>query len=70
MKDYRIRRLTPTECERLQAYPDGYTEYGLDKDGKEVLISDSQRYKVLGNSVTTTVVQSIMDRLLKSFYEL
>ena len=50
----RIRRLTPTECERLQGFPDGWTE-GL---------SDTQRYKTLGNAVTTTVVKAIMERLL------
>lgn len=51
-RDYRIRKLTPKECERLQAFPDGWTEYG--KDGEK--ISDTQRYKCLGNAVTTTVV--------------
>ena len=50
----RIRRLTPTECERLQGFPDGWTE-GL---------SDTQRYKTLGNAVTTTVVTAVMERLL------
>jgi len=50
----RIRRLTPTECERLQGFPDGWTE-GL---------SDTQRYKTLGNAVTTTVVKAVMERLL------
>ena len=50
----RIRRLTPTECERLQGFPDGWTE-GL---------SDTQRYKTLGNAVTTTVVKAIMEKLL------
>ena len=56
-KDYRIRRLTPRECERLQAFPDDWTRYGA--DGKE--ISDTQRYKCLGNAVTTSVVTWIMN---------
>ena len=30
MNDYRIRKLTPTECERLQGFPDGWTEFGAD----------------------------------------
>ena len=55
-KDFRIRRLTPLECERLQGFPDGWTEFG--KDGEP--ISDTQRYKCLGNAVTTNVVEYIM----------
>ena len=50
-----IRRLTPTECERLQGFPDGWTEG----------ISDTQRYKCLGNAVTTNVITGIINRLYK-----
>ena len=50
----RIRRLTPTECERLQGFPDGWTAG----------ISDTQRYKCLGNAVTVNVIEAIMSRLL------
>jgi len=49
-----IRRLTPTECERLQGFPDGWTE-GL---------SDTQRYKCLGNAVTTNVVEAIIYKFI------
>ena len=59
----RIRRLTPVECERLQHYPDGWTETGIDEKGNEVKISDSQRYKCLGNSVTTSVISAIIERI-------
>lgn len=59
----RIRRLTPTECERLQAYPDGWTKFGVNDKGETVEISDSQRYKCLGNSVTTSVITAIAERL-------
>jgi DNA (cytosine-5)-methyltransferase 1 len=52
----RIRRLTVVECERLQGFPDGWTE-GL---------SDSQRYKCLGNAVTTNVITAIMSKLIIS----
>ena len=55
MIDSSIRRLTPMECERLQGFPDGWTEG----------ISDTQRYKCLGNAVTTNVVCEIARRLLK-----
>jgi DNA (cytosine-5)-methyltransferase 1 len=58
-----IRRLTPIECERLQGFPDNYTKYGLTKDGKKVLISDTQRYKTLGNAVTTNVITEIAKQL-------
>ena len=54
-----IRRLTPTECERLQGFPDGWTKDGLTKDGGQAAISDTQRYKCLGNAVTTNVVSAI-----------
>ena len=46
----RVRRLTPTECERLQGFPDGYT----------IGISETQRYKCLGNAVTVNTIQYIV----------
>jgi DNA (cytosine-5)-methyltransferase 1 len=49
----KIRRLTPTECERLQGFPDGFTEG----------VSDTQRYKTLGNAVTVNVVYEVARRL-------
>jgi DNA (cytosine-5)-methyltransferase 1 len=58
-----IRRLTPIECELLQGFSPDYTKYGIDESGNKVLISDSQRYKVLGNAVTTNVVEEIVKRL-------
>ncbi len=51
-----VRRLTPTEAERLQGYPDGWTEY--DADGR--LVSDTKRYQMLGNSVAVPCVAYIM----------
>lgn len=56
--DMRIRRLTPTECERLQGFPDGWTAEGFNGP-----ISDTQRYKVCGNAVTVNVVEAILARL-------
>jgi site-specific DNA-cytosine methylase len=52
----KIRRLTPKECERLQGFPDNWTEG----------VSDTQRYKCLGNAVTVNVVKSIIIRLYGS----
>jgi DNA (cytosine-5)-methyltransferase 1 len=60
LENAKIRRLTPTECERLQGFPDDWTKYGV---GDE-LISDTQRYKMCGNAVTTNVIQAVMEKLL------
>jgi DNA (cytosine-5)-methyltransferase 1 len=60
MSNAKIRRLTPVECERLQGFPDNWTKYG--HDNKEM--SDTQRYKMMGNAVTTNVVTSIVRKLL------
>lgn len=48
-----VRRLTPMECERLQGYPDGWTDIGewTDTKGKKHKDADSPRYKALGNSI-------------------
>lgn len=48
-----VRRLTPTECERLQGFPDGWTDIGewTDTKGKKHKEADSPRYKALGNSI-------------------
>ena len=58
--DNKIRRLTPTECERLQGFPDNWTQYGT-----EGLISDSQRYKMAGNAVSVDVVKAVGERIKK-----
>ena len=48
-----VRRLAPVECERLQGFPDGYTDIGdwTDSNGKKHKYADSPRYKALGNSI-------------------
>lgn len=48
-----IRRLTPLECERLQGFPDGWTEG----------VSDMQRYKQMGNAVTVNVIEAVVRRM-------
>lgn len=53
----RIRRLTPIECERLQGFPDNWTQ-GL---------SDTQRYKCLGNAVTTNVIVALGEKLIANW---
>jgi len=54
-EDAVVRRLTPMECERLQGFPDGWTDSQ----------SDSQRYKQMGNAVAVPVVQWIINRLVE-----
>jgi DNA (cytosine-5)-methyltransferase 1 len=54
-EDAVVRRLTPLECERLQGFPDGWTDSQ----------SDSQRYKQMGNAVAVPVVQWIINRLVE-----
>ena len=59
----RVRRLTPVECCRLQAFPDDWCSTGIDEDGNEIKISDSQQYKCLGNAVTTSVITWLIERM-------
>ena len=100
LKDFRIRRLTPCECERLQGFPDGWTSQGIckkgdtvwtgkyrnsieiDEDGLEVTryrpimtkaktdgiypITDTNRYKCLGNAVTTSVITFLGKRIMEA----
>lgn len=54
LQNSRVRRLTPTECERLQGFPDGWTEG----------VSDTQRYKTLGNAVTVNVIRDIFSKII------
>ena len=55
-----IRRLSPTECERRQGFKDGWT----------FNLSDTQRYKTLGNAGTVNVITSVMNKFFKgSEYE-
>lgn len=58
----RVRRLTPRETERLQGFPDDWTRYGA--DGEEV--SDSARYRMIGNSVAVPCVEWIARRIVRS----
>jgi DNA (cytosine-5)-methyltransferase 1 len=61
---YKVRRLTPLECERLQGFPDYWTEYGY--EGRK--ISDNARYKCLGNSLAMPCIDFLMRRI-KRFAE-
>lgn len=62
---YIVRRLTPLECERLQGYPDGWTDIGdyIDSQGKKKTSSDAARYKALGNSIALPPWKWVLKRL-------
>ena len=62
-KGYIVRRLTPVECERLQGYPDGWTEYGHDSKP----LSDTARYQALGNSVAIPCVAYVLSGIADEF---
>ena len=55
-----VRRLTPTECERLQGFPDGWTE------GQ----ADTHRYKQMGNAVAVPVVSWLVNRLMEASHDM
>ena len=57
-----VRRLTEIECERLQGFPDNWTQYG-DYNGTIKPIAKTQRYKLIGNAVTVDIVTMIAKRL-------
>lgn len=61
-----VRRLTPLECERLQGYPDGWTDIGewVDSKGKKHKDADSPRYKALGNSIALPFWQWMAKRMV------
>ena len=61
--DYIIRKLSPIECERLQTMSDDFTRYGKNEKGEIVEISNSQRYKCIGNSWTVDVIAYIFSYL-------
>src|SRR5574344_2023540 len=61
--DYRIRRLTPLECFRLQGFPDGMVQ-----QARELGISDAQLYKMAGNAVTVNVAQAVAQKLWEAIY--
>lgn len=65
-----VRRLTPTECERLQGFPDGWTDIGAWTDEKGKLhkeSSDSARYKALGNSIALPPWKWVLKRLCAQY---
>lgn len=64
MQEGSLRRLNPLEWERLQGFPDKWTEKGIGKEGQQINISDTQRYKCIGNAVGVNIVRRIINLLL------
>ena len=64
-----VRRLTPVECERLQGFPDGWTDLGewTDTKGKKHKEADSPRYKALGNSIGLPFWQWLAERIAAQY---
>lgn len=64
-----VRRLTPTECERLQGFPDGWTDLGdwIDENGKVHKYADTPRYKALGNSIALPFWQYLARRIVAQY---
>lgn len=60
-----VRRMTPLECERAQGFPDNWTKYGINESGEQVEISDTQRYKMCGNSVVIPCVDYFMGNIAR-----
>ena len=60
------RKLTPRECEALQTVPRDYTAHGAEVDGSYKKISNTRRYKALGNGWTTEVIIHILTGLIKT----
>lgn len=58
-----VRRLIPLECERLMGWPDDWTLYGIDDNGKEIKMSDSARYRMCGNGVGEPCARFILGRI-------
>ena len=64
-----VRRMTPLECERLQGYPDGWTDIGdwIDSRGKKRQCSDAARYRALGNSIALPPWKWVLKRICAQY---
>ena len=64
-----VRRLTPTECERLQNFPDKWTDLGdwVDSNGKKHRAADSPRYKAIGNSLALPFWRWLARRIVAQY---
>jgi len=61
--DYTVRKLSVVEAERCQTIPENYTAFGVDDNGKTVNISNTQRYKAIGNGWTVDIIAHILSHM-------
>lgn len=69
IENYRVRRYTPTECERLQGFPDGWTDIGewTDGKGRKRQTTDEARYKALGNTIALPPWRWVLGRISERY---
>lgn len=67
--DYRVRRFTPLECERLQGFPDGWTDIPdyTDSKGQKRKTFDKTRYAAIGNSIALPPWRWVLSRITKQY---
>jgi len=58
-----LRHLTPLEGERLMGWPSDWTKYGLNTNGDKIIISDNQRYKMIGNGVVVPMIKNVIESI-------
>lgn len=63
-KNQRIRMLTPYECEQLQNFPANYTRFAMSDDKKKYELSDSARYKAIGDAVNSRMGKAVIEEVL------
>ena len=61
----RLRLLTPLECERIQTFPDHWTQFGIDDSGKVYELSDRERYFLMGNALVTNLITTMGNKLIE-----
>lgn len=64
-KKQQIRKLTPLECERLMGWPDNWTKYGINSKNIKYELSDTARYKAIGNGIVSRIPKLILENLIK-----
>jgi len=60
---YFFRKLTAIECERLQSLQDNFTEKGINEKGEEIVISNEQRYRCLGNGFNCAIIKHVLSNI-------
>lgn len=61
----KVRKLTPIECERFMGWTDNWTKYGIDDSNNTYELSDTARYKAIGNGITSIIPKVILESLIK-----